>query len=84
MPKSYRISIRVDGPLKARLQKVTEEAYVTEASLVTGLVKAVCEYWDDHHELRLPLAVVPKLRLEELERLESAPQNTGIRNNRMP
>lgn len=67
MPKESRISVKVDSDLKSRLESVSSETMIGEASLVRACVVALCDYWESNKELTIPFAVVPQNYLDELK-----------------
>ena len=62
MSKDTRIAFRTTADLKRRLAKVASVVRLNETQLAQACVEALVEYIEEHGEIRLPLAVIPKKR----------------------
>ena len=60
MGKEIRINVRANELLKRRIQTVTETTKIAETSLVIACMEALCDYFDEHGEITMPLIVKPK------------------------
>jgi hypothetical protein len=55
-----RVSVRVDEDLKNLVKEVVEKTGISETALVEATLKALCDYFQQHGEITLPLVVLPK------------------------
>lgn len=57
--------MRVDEDLKKLVRDIVEKTNVTETALVEATLKALCDYFEEHGEITLPLVVIPKSALKK-------------------
>jgi antitoxin component of RelBE/YafQ-DinJ toxin-antitoxin module len=85
-----RVSVRIDDDLKTLVKEVVEKTGITETTLVEASLRALCDYYQEHGEITLPLVVLPKSQAEKitpisaveepsLRAAETAPKYTGKR-----
>ena len=60
MSKDTRIAFRTTMDLKERLGKVSKTVRLSDSQLAEACVEALVEYIEEHGEITLPLALVPK------------------------
>jgi hypothetical protein len=60
MGKEIRVNVRVAAELKERLRKVIDETKISETSLAIACLEALCDYFEEHGEVTMPLVVKPK------------------------
>jgi len=60
MSKETRVNVRVSDDLKKRLKSVTDETKISETSFVIACLEAVCDHFEEHGEITMPLVVKPK------------------------
>lgn len=53
--KEPRISVRVDAALKARIEEVSEQTGIDEATLVRNCLEAICDHVDRTGRLTSPI-----------------------------
>ena len=65
MAKETRINVRASEELKDRLKRASEATGINETNLVISCVEALLDYIETHGELTMPLAVLPKSKLNK-------------------
>lgn len=71
MSKEIRIAFRADKALKSRLTKAAKTVMLNESQLSEACVEALIEYIEEHGEITLPLAIVPKSLLKTAQTHDS-------------
>lgn len=74
MKRETRISVRATQELKDRLKNASLLTGINETNLVVSCVEALLDYIDEHGEISMPLAVLPKsaLRITESKERKTA------------
>jgi hypothetical protein len=60
MPDEIRIHVRIAEELKKRVQSLSEITGLDEATLVRKSLESIAEYFEEHGELTVPFALLPK------------------------
>lgn len=63
--KEIRVNVRVAGELKEGVRRVYDATGVDETTLVRAALESIVRYFDEHGEITLPLATVPKSYLKK-------------------
>ena len=64
MSKDTRLHFRLDNAAREKLREVCKLTGLDEATALRACIKAFIEYIEEHGEIRLPLAVVPKAKAQ--------------------
>lgn len=67
MGKETRLQFRLSDEKKARFAKCAEKVTLTETALAIAAVDALCDYIEEHGEIRMPLVVLPKSAVQKPE-----------------
>lgn len=71
--KEPRISVRVDGILKTRIETVCKNTGIDEAAIVRNCIEAICDYFEQTGSVTFPVVVSSKNRARAVS---SSPHST--------
>jgi hypothetical protein len=77
--RNYTYNVRITDELKERLWKMTKETGVQHTGLVEDFIKNLCNFYEEHREIRPPFAIIPKKDLELLKINAPAQKKTPTR-----
>ncbi|WP_309398559.1 hypothetical protein [Cerasicoccus maritimus] len=60
------LNVRIDPELRARIDHISAETRLSITGMIESALDSIADYYDEHGELLLPLATLPRRRVEHL------------------